>query len=554
MEKKSLPVEVKNFTYNYEKNPPIGIDLGTSNSSMAKWTNTSKSLGSLVYNFNDQNSALMPSVVYLDADNDFIVGNGAYKKIISEPENVVTAVKRKMDNASKNIILRQNSFSPIDITSEIIKAMFHSSISTGLRNPSGIAVSVPYHFTQNQNNNIRLAVNKAVSNIDKFANLPIEERPELTGLIPEPVAAALSYAIDSMDSSIDDNLLIFDLGGGTLDLTLINLNITGNSINFEVLSTDGDDSFGGEDFDSLLEDYIIKRENITTENLSDKMIKKQRSKIREEVKSAKENLSFQKEAYLIITGLPCGKNVDTKIKRSEFDSLLSQNNNKKNYYEKFEKIIHRTLDKTKLSENNVTKILPVGGSTNIPFFQKILQNTFPNANYLNLSTNLHDSLYLSVAKGAAIYSAYLLDKKYKTSFLPVQKEINIIERTSHSLGIYTNYHKFSVIMKANTIVPATAKKIYEPINFVDNQKKLVRANELEVYQGNGELIEDNTLIGKIKLPEIYAHGRNLEDIKIIIEFKVDSTNVKVFVKIPKGNLDKSDIQINESIHLEEKNI
>jgi len=549
---KNVPIELTPFICDYEKNPPVGIDLGTSNSSIAKWINTIKHIGTHVYTLNDQDGNLMPSVVYRDTDGDFLVGNAAYKKRISEPDRVCSAVKRRIHDASKNILLGDEYFSAEDVAAQIIKAIFKSCIDTGLENPSGVVVSVPYYFTQNQNHHVRNAVNQGIQQSFQFATLPSDKAPKLLGLIPEPVAAALSFAISNMESALDDYILLYDMGGGTLDITILHVIISGPNIKFEVLATDGDDTFGGEDFDHILENYVIANETISFDGLSEKLKKSQQSRIRAEIRAAKEKLSFERTVDLIIGNLPSGQIIDIKIKQSEFESMLCDNCNDKNYHEIFLQILDRTFKKTKISESSITKILPIGGSTQIPFFRKILENRFPKANFLHFQNNDTDSLYLSVARGASIYAAYLLDNQKKTQFLPSEKRIQIIQRTSHPLGILSNNGRFSVIVPANQQVPYRAEKIYEPTEYADESKERILSFDIEVYQGESQLIRDNTKIGTISLPDIYAHGRNKANIKISIEFRVEATNIDVTISIPGSNYDKSDIYIQKNIHLEER--
>ncbi|ETR72717.1 MAG: Chaperone protein dnaK [Candidatus Magnetoglobus multicellularis str. Araruama] len=273
---KNVPIDLPNFSYDYEKYPPIGIDFGTSNSAIAKWVNTIKHTGTRVYTLNDQVQYLMPSFVYLDSDGEFIAGKGAYNKRIAEPDRVAACVKRKISDQSKCIPLADTFFSPIDITAKIIQAILKSCMDTGLEKPAGIVVSVPYYFTQNQNNNIRTAVNQALQQMPQFSCLSVEQRPKLLGLIPEPVAAALSFSIANMESAMDDCVLLYDMGGGTLDISILQLNISGPDIHFEILATDGDDSFGGEDFDHILEQYVLENSAISFKNLDEKLKRRQK--------------------------------------------------------------------------------------------------------------------------------------------------------------------------------------------------------------------------------------------------------------------------------------
>lgn len=556
MTKKSLPVETPLSEYDYEKNPPIGIDLGTSNSAIARWANTFKFRKSLVYNLNDQDGYLMPSALYLqeyEGKKEFIIGKQAYKRRLLEPENIVYSIKRTIGDSSQSIRLGNSLFSSVELSAEILKALFRSVSSVGLSLPAGIVVSVPYYFTQNQNHNTKKALEKAIGEFYNSSEFGSDKAPKILGLIPEPIAAALSYSLEHMDIPIDLVILAMDFGGGTLDATIFSLRITGASIEFEVLATEGDSQFGGDDFDHILEEYIVEQENISYSGLNKKEVKLQKQMIREAAKEAKEKLSYQKRFDLVLPNLPCSKSIDSTIKRNDFEGLLvGRNSMKRNFYGEFEEILNRIIVKARISHSSITTILSIGGSTKIPFFKQIIKNNFPHASHPVPGDSEHDELFLSVAKGAAIYAAYLLDKDHGATHLPFYKEIKLTTRTSHNLGIKQFNNKFNVLVPENTIVPTSYDKLFVPVKYADKERELVEIPEIELYQGRNDMVIHNTLIGKIRLPEIYAHNRKLDDIKIHIKFEVDVTTLNVSIHIPNSDKNKRNIEIYESINLEEK--
>jgi len=563
--KKSLPIDIhtdemmsdekqtsetSNNAINYEANPPIGIDLGTSNSVIARWVNTLRMTGSSVYKLNDQNSFLMPSVVHYDRDEDdskgqFIVGKLAKTKQVMNPESVVTNVKRRISETSQCIQLGQESFSPSEISSEIIKALFKSPVSTGLVCPEGIVVSVPYYFTQLQNNNTRLAVETAIRDIPQFSNTTF------LGLIPEPVAATLSFAMDNLNETRQQNILTFDLGGGTLDVTILRLDISGSYIDFEVLAVDGDDQFGGVDFDQLIESFIIEQESISFDGLDQRTEKLYRNKIQEAAQEAKEQLSATKRFDVYIADL--NQPISLTIKRSMFEKMICGTNaQNRNFSDDLIQILERVEQKAKITSKNIDLILPVGGSAKIPFFQNMLKSRYANATFKNINDDGTDPIFQSVAKGAAIYAAYLLNQKKGYTLLPRDADIRIIQRTCHHLGIRTREHHFNVIMPENSIVPDSKDKFFYPVGYKDPDNKLAYTTVIDVYQGKSSDVYENTLIGKIHLPDIYTHGRPLNSIRIQITFDVDSTVLKVNIIIPESSKNKRDIYITEHIQLEKR--
>ena len=556
----SFPVEYTPSTQgvDYEANPPIGIDLGTTNSAIARWVNRPRLTGSQVYALNqagsDNDKHLLNSVVYLeyvDGNEALIVGRVAYKQRIAEPDRVALAFKRTIGNPNTEIQLGDQSFTPIDMSAEVIKALLEDCISQGLRKPEGIVVSVPYYFKQSQKHNTRLAVERAIA--ETFAALPEAERPPLLELIPEPVAAALNYAFDHLHLPLNQTILTFDLGGGTLDLMLLRLKMTGTKIDFEVLATAGKANFGGEDFDEVLEAYVIDTEAIAFDAQDFKRARQDQSKLRKEIITAKELLSSHPTADISGIQFSDGRYVDTTVSRKEFETLLhGRNIHGRNFGREIEELLDRCLDKARVAASSVTTILPIGGSAQIPFFQQILTNRFAHANMVQAHNR--EQLLYSVAKGAALYAAYLLDRSQTAlhQHLNFDREIALLTRTSHNLGIRRFDGKISVIIPANTPIfqnlPHKAVKHYWPVPSSDPER--IHLPEVDIYQGEDG---DYTKIGRIPVPTSYTHGREPEEIDIKVEFQVTATTANIQVVIPKGDKEKQDIHLFESIHLESEN-
>jgi molecular chaperone DnaK (HSP70) len=488
----------------------------------------------------------MPSVLYYDEDQNFIVGAIAVKQQVLKPDATIANVKRQIGETSQCISLSNALFTPSDISSEIIKALFNSIMNPQFC-PEGVVVSVPYYFLQVQNDNTRLAVEKAIRETPQFKNT------KYLGLIPEPVAAALSYAIDNMAENNDQLILTFDMGGGTLDLTILRLEITGSSINFEIMAVDGSDQFGGVDFDRLIESYIYQNEQISFDGLSERFAKKGKNSVLQGAKEAKEQLSIDKRHSIdIVEHIQTPISLD--IYRSDFEKMLCGNNpDSRDFSGELLDILERLEQKARVSSKNIDMIMSVGGSTKIPFFQNLLTKRYPGASIQTIvSDDIHDSLFHSVAKGASIYAAYLLDKNYGTHHLPEGIEIRMVQRTCHHLGIRTKQNTFSIITSQNTIVPATETKEFYPMGYPDKSKTLASASVIDVYQGNSSNVYENTLIGKIKLPPIHTHKRPLNKIKIIVTFEVDLTELKVNILIPNSAADQTDIRIHDHIQLERR--
>ncbi len=543
------------WVHNYKKHPPVGIDFGTSNSAIAYWVNTPQVLGAYVYSLNTlgnpSNSKLLSSWVYLEEDSGKIqVGQSAFRNRIRYPERTASGIKRKIGDTESNITLGDQKFSSVELSKAIIKGLFVDPIRSEMVNPAGIVVTVPYYFKQHQNHQTKVAVETAIAEI--FQNIQEDQRPKLLGLLPEPIAAAINYAMDYMNFPIDRTILTFDLGGGTLDITIFKLTINPEQINFEVLATTGDAKLGGKDFDQILEDYVLDVEGINFEGLSQKHIKIQKTKIRDAVIEAKEQLSLYPNFELIVPTLKSDQEINLNLKRKDFEELLNGKNKAgKNYGKEVINLIHKSLKLANLKADAIHTVLLVGGSSQIPFFQHILKNTLRDAVIENKK-----NLFLGVAKGAAIFAAYLLDKNEGHYHRPFDKEIGEIKfttRTSHSLGIEDHKNRFDVLIPANTKVPAKETKRYKALPFPNMDSETIYVPEIKIFQREVKATQDTTLIGSLKLPAIYRHGRSPEKVPIDVTFEVSDTEVSVYVFVPEGNSDHSNMKIKLQIYLESKN-
>jgi molecular chaperone DnaK len=544
--------------FNYDFNRPIGIDLGTSNSVIAYYANTLQMKGAQVYNLNTAgrtaDSKLMPSCVFLEEEDgvkEILVGNGALNQKASDPTRFAQAIKRQIGEKSSCIKLAEEYFSPIELSKRIIKALFKDPFSQQpALQPAGIVVSVPYYFKQHQNTNTKEAVQGAIDEL--FSQLEPADRPPLLSLIPEPVAVAIGYLAEKSGLVVNDRkILVFDLGGGTLDVTIFNLNISSDAINFEIMISDGDAYFGGEDFDEILYQYILNQEGIDSSNLNDKLKRIQKSKLLDQSREVKEMLSNNKEYSFIIGNLPSGQYIDREVKRGEFESLLAGNNHlDRDFGSEVKDIIDTILMQANIAGSDINQVMLIGGSSRIPYFQNILKTKFPNA---SLESSPDDMNY-GVAKGAALYAAYLLDEVHGHNHQPIGKSIDykkseIILKTTHGLGIEKGHGRFSMIVPPNSVVPAKKLKTYKPTSYTDSSQKTVSLNKISVYQGKEKHTKDNTFIGEVQLPVIYTHGREIQDIPIQIEFEASDTLVQANIFIPNGGENQQDISITDYINL-----
>lgn len=467
-----------------ELNPVLGIDLGTTFSAIARWDGR----GSRVYQTKTGEDTLQ-SVVYMDSEtNEILVGKLAYRKGLITPENVVIGVKREMDNAQKLVPLADKIVSPIELSAEILKRMYadvREKYPPGRFRSRGTVVTVPYYFKAHQCENTRLAAEKA--------------EIECVGILQEPIAASLSYAWqlvqDHPEREASENILVFDLGGGTFDLTLFQLTQNRDKLIFEVLGTGGDDRLGGLDFDECLASFLVQKEGISLSGLSPVDERKARQKILAAANEAKITLSASRDAYVTVTDYVPGKHLDTKVTRKEFETCI------KKYIEEIQYIIENLWNASNIRPHQIDRVLRVGGSSNIPCMKELLSDMV-GADKLYSNTNLS----LCVVDGAALYAAYLDDREV------FGRDIEIQTRTCHALGIETAGGVFFPIIPANRKTPCQSSQVFT--TDVDGATAL----DINVYQGSSRLVKDNVLVGTINISGLPARMRGELDINVT--FKV----------------------------------
>ncbi|MFL0198359.1 Hsp70 family protein [Clostridium sp. WILCCON 0269] len=482
--------------YDSVHSPVVGIDLGTTFSSIARWTGTKAEVYCLKGEYN------IPSVVYNDG-SQFVIGKIAFMKGIINPENMCRGVKRLIGNEYASIKLGDNDYNSIEISAEILKYLYRNveeMFPQGKFKSEGVVVTVPYHFRANEiSNTIKAA---------KLAGL------NLIGIIQEPIAAALAYGLHlSSDALKDENILVFDLGGGTFDLTLFNLNNSSNRISFNVLATSGDDRLGGMDFDDELYNYIVEREGIRLSNCKDK--KQQniaKNKLMEQVIRAKEALSFDNSAFIQAFDVPPGNFVDCTVTLYELKNCIRE------YTQKIKKIIRGMFEERGISPRSVDKVIKIGGSSKIKFIDEIINDVVGEGKiYGDINPEL------AVCQGAAIYGAYLNNRASENKKL----EVTLIN--SHALGLKDDNGGFAQIIPKNVAIPY--KETVTFTNSEDNEKEIT----IEIYQGEHKECEHNKKIGVINVLGLKESPKGTLNIPVTFYINKDQT-IKVIVEQKESNI------------------
>ncbi|WP_154991624.1 Hsp70 family protein [Priestia megaterium] len=442
-----------------EKKPVLGIDLGTTYSAIARWTEK----GPKVYQ-NPRREYTWASVVYYDERQEKpLVGNLALKRALIDPENAIIGVKRMMDDGQQKIQVGNKEFTPIEVSSMILRDVYeYAEKTTPGFDPAGVVVTVPYYFTALQCTN--------TSEAASLANLNV------LGIIQEPVAAALAYGVHNEEALRDEIIMVFDLGGGTFDLTIFRFTNSPERLLFEVLATGGDDRLGGLDFDESLAEFIKAKASLDFNGLTVENELKAKAALMEAAKEAKEILSYEEYTDIIKPNILPGQHIELEITRDDFEGCIAY------YFEKMDSIIDKVIEESSLSRTDISRVIKVGGSSRIPKIDQILsQKIGDNKIYGDIDPDL------CVAQGASIYAAFL-DGRIEWS-----KEIEIQTATAHALGVEAANGEFSTLIPSNRRTPCEVTKVYTLDT--DYCEEL----DIDLYQGSSKYIRNNKKIGTINV-------------------------------------------------------
>jgi len=478
----------------------IGIDLGTTNSCVCVYEG-----GEAKVIANPEGNRTTPSVVAFKK-GEIIVGDAAKRQVVTN-KDTVSSVKRLMGTSEK-VHVNGKDYTPEEISAMILGDLKKTAEAYLGETVTKAVITVPAYFNDAQR--------QATKNAGKIAGLEVER------IINEPTAAALAYGLDKQDKT--EQILVYDLGGGTFDVSILEL---GDGV-FEVKSTSGNNHLGGDDFDKKIVDYLVdefKKEN-GVDLTKDKMAMQ---RLKDAAEKAKKDLSGMSTTQISLPFLSQGEDgplhLELSLTRAKFEDLI------RDLVESTKEPVRKALKDAKLSASDIDKVLLVGGSTRIPMVQELVKKELGKEPSKGVNP---DEV---VAMGAAIQGGVLTGEV---------DDIVLLDVTPLSLGIETLGGVCTVLIPRNTTIPTSKSQVFSTA--ADNQP----AVDIHILQGERPMAADNKTLGNFQLTNIPAAPRGVPQIEVT--FDIDANGIVNVKAKDLGTGKEQSITITSSTNLSDDEI
>lgn len=479
----------------------IGIDLGTTNSCVAVMEG-----GEAIVIPNAEGNRTTPSVVGFKKDGERVVGETAKRQAITNPDRTIISIKRHMGTNHKEVI-DGKEYTPQEISAIILQKLKADAEAYLGTTVTQAVITVPAYFNDSQR--------QATKDAGKIAGL------EVLRIVNEPTAAALAYG---MEKSEDQTILVYDLGGGTFDVSILEL---GDGF-FEVKATSGDNRLGGDDFDQVIIDHLVaefKKDqgiDLSKDKAAVQRLKDAAEKAKKELSSVM-STTVSLPFITVVDGVP--QHLEVNLTRAKFEELSHA-------------LVERTLGPTRqalsdagLTPKDINKVVLVGGSTRIPAVQEAIKKLIGQEPHKGVNP---DEV---VALGAAVQAGVLTGDV---------KDVVLLDVTPLSLGIETAGGVFTRMIERNTTIPTTKSQVFT--TYADSQPSV----EIHVLQGERSMAADNKTLGKFMLGDIPPAPRGIPQIEVT--FDIDANGIVNVSALDKGTGKSQKITITSSSGLTDAEI